>query len=312
VTNSKLRERDKLVIETAQYVDRPKFPRNVLIELANYCNHWCLMCAYKKSTRKRRQIDQRFFEVIIREAYSLGAREIGLYSGAEPLMCTNLERHIREAVRVGYEYVYLTTNGITREKRIQNIIDSGINSLKFSINGGDRETYRLVHGRDHFEIAINNLKFAAAYRESLGLKFYLSASFVQLKENSASLAEWKKLIEPLVDEIYIVQATNQSGQVPDLPASKNPYNICPYPFNQLHISAEGYLRLCCCDYQNFLAVCDLNEKSLLEAWESDLAVSARRALMNERPEGLLCHDCLTGLTSDIKPLNPDLAEPTRI
>lgn len=41
-------------------------------------------------------------------------------------------------------------------------------------------------------------------------------------------------------------------------------------------TCEGYLTLCCVDYQNYLAVADLNTESLNEAWNNAYARELRR------------------------------------
>ena len=38
------------------------------------------------------------------------------------------------------------------------------------------------------------------------------------------------------------------------------------PFNRIHVTWEGYLTLCCVDYQNYLIVEDLNKISLWDAY----------------------------------------------
>lgn len=37
---------------------------------------------------------------------------------------------------------------------------------------------------------------------------------------------------------------------------------CPLTFNKLHITCEGYITACCADFQNYLAVADLNNTKL--------------------------------------------------
>jgi hypothetical protein len=111
-----------------------------------------------------------------------------------------------------------------------------------------------------------------------------------------------------VDEVYHVVAINQSGQMPDLPAPDMPHKVCAYPFNQMHVSVEGYLRLCCCDYQNYLAVVDLNETPLDVAWNGEEFKNIRRRHLDKKIQGTLCFNCLYGVHRHCEPLNPKLAE----
>ena len=151
-------KRSKKFVQRTIYDETPPFPMEVLVEVANICNHSCVFCAYEKMTRKKGVIDKRIFESIMKQAFKLGARDAGLYGGSEPLACNELETHIETLKKIGYSYVYISTNGsIGDEKRFKRIIDAGVDPIKFSINGCDRSTYKLVHGRDHFYSVIKNI-----------------------------------------------------------------------------------------------------------------------------------------------------------
>jgi hypothetical protein len=84
--------------------------------------------------------------------------------------------------------------------------------------------------------------------------------------------------------------------------------VCPLPFNRVHISSEGYFRACCSDYQNYLAIADLNKVSLREAFYSQQAMEHRRRILAGATEGLICHSCLYGsCTKEVKPLSEELS-----
>jgi hypothetical protein len=85
---------------------------------------------------------------------------------------------------------------------------------------------------------------------------------------------------------------------------------CSLPFARLHISAEGYLGVCCNDYQNYLAVADLKATPLAEAWNSDVFRTIRQRHLDKHVEGTLCHNCIHNLNTPIEPLVLHLAVPT--
>lgn len=300
--------RDRTLVESAVYSETPPFPRIVLVEVSNICNHECTFCAYSEMTRPKGMIDFEAFRRIVRQAFELGARECGLHSGSEPLTCAHLEELIQFLKSIGYEYVYLTTNGtLLTEKKIAAIVDAGIDSIKFSINAGDRETYLSVHGRDHFERVLDNLRLTHKYVVQSRSNVFLAVSFVEIQQNAASFARLEELVRPYVNEIYRTIATNQSGQTPDLPVDPQLPSVCMVPFNQANITREGYLRVCCNDYQNLLAIEDLNVVGLGEAWHGDSARNIRRRHLCGDLQGTLCHNCLNGGSASPAPLNHRLA-----
>ena len=302
---------DSLYSQKVENSLTPDFPNTILVEIGNVCNHGCVFCAYTKMTRPNKKIDLDLLFRLLNEGFDEGARELGLYSGAEPFASRDLEKIIQESKSIGYEYVFVSTNGsLANEKRIKDCIDSGLDSIKVSINGGNREVYRQIHGLDHFDRVIRNLQFMDEYRKTKEKPIYIAVSFVIIDEkdisNKASMADLKKTISPWIDEFNFGNANDQNGQMLGLEAT--PITIpCTLPFHRVHISAEGYLRACCSDYQNYLALVDLKDISLKEAWHSMLFQNLRKRHLDNNLDGTLCHNCAHGANTPIAPLDKKLA-----
>lgn len=293
----------------ATFQDSPPFPKVVLVEMANVCNHSCTFCAYNKMTRPANVLEPALFERVMAEAFEAGAREVGLYSGAEPFTSKHFTEFVQISKKLGYTYIYTTTNGsLPKPERLKETIDNGLDSIKFSVNGGDRETYKLIHGKDHFDRVIENIKFVSEYRKTLDRPFYLAVSFVECAENAHSYSNLEQLLSPFVDEFDNHLAVNQSGQMPDLPFDPPKTETCPNPFNRFHISAEGYMRACCNDYQNMLALEDLRHMSAKDAWLSATFKEFRKRHLTNNVEGTLCFNCLNGCSTPIAPLRSEFGD----
>lgn len=89
------------------YTERPPFPRNMLVELTNICNHRCVFCGYKNMGRKKCNCDEELTKRIIKEAYDNGTREIGFYMIGEPFLAHNLSDFIQYAKELGFTYIYI-------------------------------------------------------------------------------------------------------------------------------------------------------------------------------------------------------------
>jgi MoaA/NifB/PqqE/SkfB family radical SAM enzyme len=268
--------------------------------------------------RKIGYIENGLLERIITEGAELGVKEIGLYTTGDPLMHKGLEHFTSFAKEKGFSYAYISTNGAAGgPDRFKSIIDAGIDSIKFSINAGTRETYKLVHGKDQFDRVIDNLRFVSEYRKTLGRKLCLFATFVVTNLSEPEQDRFRELVGPLVDEIFFSQSDAQKGQMLGasslLGATNEPVSlqtqegICPMPFNRIHVTNEGYLTLCCVDYQNYLAVADLKEMSLKDAWHSPAFQKARQSHLENKLQGTLCGNCWYGRMDKIQPLDPKLA-----
>ena len=291
--------------------ETPPFPKTVLIELSSLCNHACVFCAYPKTTRPGQRMSLELLDRLLDEAYGLGAREVGFYSGAEPFTSRDLEEAIARAKRCGYEYTFLSTNGsLATKDRLTACIDNGLDSIKFSINGADRETYLRIHGKDDFDRVIDNVRFACEYRREVNRDVYVAVSCVVIESDNVSnvdTPEWlRQTLGAIVDELVVFPANNENGQMIGL-APMDISAPCVLPFARAHISAEGYLRVCCNDYQNYLAVVDLNITPLAEAWNADIFRDIRRRHLDNNLEGLLCHNCIHGVSEPIEPVVSDFA-----
>lgn len=284
---------------------KPPFPRQIQIETSNLCNHSCSFCAITGMTRKRGVIDRELFRRIATEAYQLGAREIGLFAGAEPLTCKALEEFVVHCREVGYEYQYISTNGsIGGFERLRRLVEAGLSSIKVSINGGTRESYRRVHGRDDFDKVLETLRQLSEYRAASGRSFYLGVSFVAMPDTVAEFPQLERRISDWVDEVILSEANSQSGQVDGLPQVA--FTECALPFNKLHVSLEGYVRACCNDYDNLLALDDA-AGGLLAAWHGARFAALRQRHIDDRLEGTLCGKCIRGHAGKAAPLNAGLA-----
>ena len=292
--------------QTSQRTLTPPFPRQIQLETTNVCNHSCTFCAYTRMERAHASMDKDLFRRVVEEAYALGAREIGLFAGAEPLAYKGLEEMVAYCARLGYEYQYISTNGaLGSPGRFRKLMDAGLSSIKFSINAGTRDSYRRVHGRDDFDKVIANLRFVSEYRRGLGRRFFLGVSFVAMDATVAEFEALKALVGGLVDEIVYYEANNQSGQMQDLPLV--PFSECALPFNKLHVSVEGYIKACCNDYDNLLAIEDVKALGLMAAWHSPRFQELRQRHLDDALLGTLCGSCLRGHRGRAAPLNRALA-----
>ena len=149
----------------ALYSLEPPFP-------VNACNHACLFCAHQKMQRKTGRMDQALAFDLLQQAYDLGTREVGFYATGEPFLVPDLADYIQKAKEIGYTYVYLTSNGsLATPEKIRAVIDSGLDSIKFSINAPERKMYAFIHGRDDFETVKEHLAYVNEYRRECGRDF---------------------------------------------------------------------------------------------------------------------------------------------
>lgn len=288
-------------------------PTLMMLEVTNACNQSCLFCDHNKMTRNVVNMDYNFAVRIMREGYEMGIREIALFLMTEPLIYKNLDKLIKAAKEIGYEYVYITTNGtLATLDRMKVLIHAGLDSIKFSINAIDRVNYAVVHGKDDYDTVIQNLKNLYTYKNENNLKLNIFISSIKTKYNPsrkkihAILGKWcdEIVVENYIDKLDVNSNSNlkvdslEDDGVDIIVGNKMP---CQMLFNRICVTAEGYLTACCSDIQNAMAYADLKVTPLNEAWTNELITSVRLKHLEGNYDNTLCKIC-AGMSGIIVPL----------
>lgn len=294
----------------------PDFPKkNLLIEVTNNCNCKCIFCANSKMKRKKDFINPKLILKILNEAYELGTREVGFYTTGESLLDKNLSTYIKLAKKIGYLYIYITTNAILLdEHKTKELVNAGIDSIKLSINAINSYDYKFIHGVDAFEIVMKNLENLYEYRKKNNLKYKIFISYIATKFTNYNTEKIKEKFNKFSDEIVVVNVRNQSGMMPEINkylkcGIENDVNTiertipCHYVFDTINITCEGYLTACCTDFENYLTYADLNETSLKDAWQNSTITKLRKKHLNNKIKGTLCYNCVYSSKKIPFPLN---------
>ena len=290
-------------IPKEQLVDRPPFPKSVKIEITSRCNYNCSYCGHKNSTRKLGDMAPKLLYRLLRELKSLDIQEVGLFLLGEPFLVKELPMYIKYAKTIGIPYVFITTNGsLCSPEVLMDVVEAGLDSLKFSINSYNRISYKETHGVDFFDRVVNNIKWLHNYLESSGIvTLKTAASSIYVESLKYELETLRKEIEPYVDEFYYLPLYKQAGHgIMPTSVIGNPGRIenmappipCWALFNATKITWDGKMTACCFDHNSDFEIADLNQVSLLEAWHHPKFVKLRNQHLSNDLRRCLCAKCL--------------------
>ena len=216
LSNKKDSNFKKRFLESKKYDEfkvEATFPKNALVELSNACNHSCIFCTNPRMVRKISTLKFDTFKKFVDQSYELGLKEIGLYATGEPFVVKKLNDYISYSKNKGIEYIYITSNGsVNSFEKIKSAVDAGLDSIKFSINAGSKETYKLIHGKNDFEQVISNVTNLNKYRLENNIKLSIYVSFVVTKYTLHEKELLMSKIREHVDEIGFYEVTTQMGQ----------------------------------------------------------------------------------------------------
>jgi len=273
--------------------------RKINYDVCTACNHVCNFCSNpdERMVKLKASVDD--FRKVMRNVGKYvdfsEIRELGLSAKGEPLS----NKHFCEIVEISkkefnFQYVYISTNGaMLTEKKVGKVLDSGLDSIKFSINAINREEYRRVHGKDEFDKVMDNL------RRLLDLK---KTSYSELKVMISSVVDGDidKVAQSFKEEIGENYSLINDVRIKKLlfsPARHiNSNSIltvkesCPKPFEEVWINPDGELMLCCVDYFGEVKIGNLLTTDFDEVWNGSVMTEIRR--MQDEKKFTPDHICL--------------------
>lgn len=303
-----IREEAKLMKKVDKsYPLEVEIPTNIMVELTNICNLRCKMCYNKYMKRKKGFMSYELFKKIVDQAKELNIENLGLYTTGESFLHPQLFDFIKYAKEKGIKYVYITTNGqAIEEDKILKIFESGLDSIKFSIDAGNKEKYEYLKVGASWEKLLDTIKKIRDLRDSKNSKLKIFASFIITEDNFKDLLEYKKNFDSLIDETNFTIIQNQGSQmdiaeqypkkifsnIQNYILPKERWHPCNLLWNRFIITYEGYLTICCTDFENKLIYGNLNKNSLRECWNNEKIKEFREIHKSSKFEKLpMCFNC---------------------
>lgn len=286
----------------------PPIPKSVKIELTARCDFQCFFCATHKRLRVKSDMDFEFYKRVVQEMRDEGVEELGVFYLGESFLCSWLPDAIKYAKDIGFPYVFLTTNGkLAKKDKVKEVLDAGLDSLKFSFNNADEEQFQSVTkvAAKHFHTIIQNIKDAWALKAEYGYDCGIFASSIQYDgEQQQKMEEAVAEILPYVDEHYYLplygQAGLTSGERGTAPVAGNPGRLeamrkpipCWAIFTEGHITYDGRLSACCFDHDGRFNMGDLTTVSFKDAWHSRAFQELRAEHLKHNVCGTVCEKCI--------------------
>jgi MoaA/NifB/PqqE/SkfB family radical SAM enzyme len=141
-------------------------PVCLYLETTNRCNLPCTTCPRTfEELEPAANMSWDLFRSIV-DQYPAIARVV-LHGVGEPLMVPNLPRMIKYLKDRG-TYVLFNTNGtLLNERRGRDLIASGVDELRVSLDAAEPVAFKAVRGRDAFDRIVKNVREFRALQKSL-------------------------------------------------------------------------------------------------------------------------------------------------
>jgi MoaA/NifB/PqqE/SkfB family radical SAM enzyme len=128
-----------------------------------------------------------------------------MHGVGEPMLVKNLPKMIRYLKDRG-TYVLFNTNGtLLNPKKFQELIDTGLDELRVSLDAADRKSYAAIRGKDFFNRIVRDVGKFTAYQAQMGVdKPRVSLWLTGLKETVDQLPDFVRLSASMgVKEVHL-------------------------------------------------------------------------------------------------------------
>ena len=292
-----------------------KLPNHFLIESTNCCNLNCRLCS--NNTMKRPKMNMTYSNFLkIFEQIKGTAKNIDFDLGGEPLLNPDTLKMVKKAKEHGIKTSFATNAHFLTKEKINEIFDSGLDTLVISFGGMSPENYLFYHEGGDFELAIDNIKNLAKEKIKRGLNYpFITISFLVTKKSEPEIPIIKKFAKEikvdklLLKSLHFAWADENTELKEFLPENKiylrtfDPKLPCGL-VNTMSIYSNGDCVTCCYDMDNENIKNPINvlEKGVLKSWKENY----KNRVKQFNREFPLCKKCPQGTPIGVEFTREDL------
>jgi radical SAM protein with 4Fe4S-binding SPASM domain len=250
-------------------------------------------------------------ETFMRIMNDLKGRQVGLrfIRWGEPVLHRDMVKFFTIAKENGH-LVHLNTNGqLLNETSIKNLIELGLDSIKFSFQGVDEKTYQEMRQDSSFNSLMNTIKIFHQMRGDRPLP-YIHIATTTTYETDLEIETFKDGVRPYCDyvtagktqleHIDIHKTTKLNENQKDILAGlkakesmvEDRLTICPEVFGKLSIDWDGQVTACCSDYNREMIIGDISKNTIIDIFHNDTVEKYRTLLRKRKFENIPhCNRC---------------------
>lgn len=281
------------------------FPKYFEIETIRGCNAKCGMCTvYEWNGRGLMQGE--LFSKIAEEIkdYSSWIERVCLSRNGEPLLDKKLPERIKALKDIGIKYVTFSTNAslLNADKSVK-LIESGLDDIRFSVDGATKETFESIRKGLNFEEVIENCLQFIKLRDERGKFPVIEIRMALQSLNKPEEQEWARYWKERLSDTDIVsskpihswgnQLKNYEPSLKGEKESKMYHSVpCVSPWSTMIVHFDGKVPLCGADYNNRLLMGDVTQSTIKSIWNSKNFENLRKIhASGERSLVSLCNGC---------------------
>ena len=273
------------------------YPPCVQIEPTSICNFRCVMCyqADKSFSSKSKgfmgHMSMDLFKKCIDQLEG-NVEAITFASRGEPTLSPNIFEMIEYSNNKFLGLKINTNASMLNEKLIHKLLSSSIQTIVFSIDAKDKESYEKIRINGNFDKTIKNLELFNNIRD----KHYnrndkiVRISGVKICKNQ-NISDMKKKWGNLADIIAFTNYTPWESSYEN--EINNITSACSELWTRMFIWWDGKVNPCDYDYKSYLSKWNLKEEKITDVWNSsEYNILRSKHLNSQRNKLEPCKRCI--------------------
>ena len=264
------------------------FPSIIQIETTVLCNSACTFCPQNEMTRGPKFMEEWVWKKIIDESRGKGI----LYRPFminEPFVDPRMPEIISYIKLDSTATVELNSNAhMTAKTDVPGIVASGVDLVRFSIDGLTQETYDQSGRGGSLQRMVDNVLKFVEERNKQGSECYIEVRMIDMDFNRHEHQDFMKFWKEHVDESIVTTYYDWpwTGQTTFEPKP------CPKVQHEMFFMSDGQATLCCWDAHERGIVGDVKENTVEEIWQGAIMQKYKKWLNHgERGKIELCSRC---------------------
>ena len=290
------------------------FPLFLHLDMDQLCNYKCSHCIISSPNEVDNYYDGDYlkfqdFKKIIDEGSEHGCPSVEPQGNNEPFLRKNLHEYIYYAHKKGFIDIMLNNNGSAfTKKRAEQILDSGLTRLRFSLDAASPETYEKVRvGSIPLKKVIKNIEYFLELKEKRNYKLpIVGVSFCKMSHNEHEIEKftnfWKDKVDIVAIQRFVPPVPDENGRAPKKyekfyasdQINEEPISEfkCVQPFQRVMIKNDK-IGPCCVSFNKNLILGSIHNTKIYDAWHSKKMQNIRQ--MHKEGKFYLdktCRDCV--------------------
>ncbi|KMP12713.1 hypothetical protein UR09_00005 [Candidatus Nitromaritima sp. SCGC AAA799-A02] len=251
-------------------------------------------------TREKIKMPMDLYKKIVSQAVEMGIRRLDFSHYNEVFLDDLFVDRIRYAKEKGLTVFTFSNGSKTKPKDIDPLLDSGLDLIIFSIDGGTKKSFEEIRKGADFDKTVGIIQALLKRRKERSLsKPAIHIHSTILSKKNQKTTQYLHQIFDGADSftIGLVDSRGDQGNyhfAQEVASNGRQTKLypCVSPFGELTVMSSGEVCLCCRDYDGSVIIGDLRKQTLQEVYNSKKLEEIQRLHLNGQGDQIdICKNC---------------------